>query len=44
VTIRTVPLARLRQALHPGTPEVDGATRSESLRRRMLAVRHRFRE
>jgi hypothetical protein len=44
VTIRTVPLDSLRQALHPDTPDVPESARSESLRRRMLAVRHRNRE
>ncbi len=32
VTIRTVPLNRLREALHPDTPEITALTRSESLR------------
>ena len=44
VTIRTVPLTRLRQALHPDTPQVSESSRSASLRRRMLAVRRRNRE
>ncbi len=44
ITIRIVPLDRLRQALHPDTPEISASTRSESLRRRMLGVRRRYRE
>ena len=44
VMIRIVPLNRLRETLHPDTPEITASTRSESLRRRMLGVRHRYRE
>ena len=43
-TMRTVPLAELRRHLPAGTPEVTVQQRSESLRRRMLAVRRRYRE
>jgi len=42
--IRIVPLERLRRELHPDTPSVGAAERSELLRRRMLGVRHRYRE
>lgn len=43
-TLRVVKLAELRKALHPQTPTVTPAQRSESLRRRMLSVRRRNRE
>jgi hypothetical protein len=42
--LRVVPLERLRRELHPETPTVTAAERSESLRRRMLGVRNRYRE
>lgn len=43
-SLRVVPLERLRRDLHPDTPAVTVSERSESLRRRMLGVRSRFRE
>ncbi len=43
-TLKVVKLADLRKHLHDSTPTVSAAARSESLRRRMLAVRRRFRE
>jgi len=43
-SLRIVPLEHLRRELHSATPRVTPAQRSESLRRRMLAVRRRYRE
>ena len=43
-TLRVVSLTNLRQALPASTPWIDGATRSEALRRRAFGVRRRFRE
>jgi hypothetical protein len=34
----------IRGAMHPATPVMSAAARSESLRRRMLGARRRFRE
>jgi hypothetical protein len=42
--LRIVPLERLRDELHPDTPTITTAERSESLHRRMLGVRNRYRE
>jgi len=44
VTLRTVSADAIRGALHPATPVMSAAARSESLRRRMLGARRRFRE
>lgn len=42
-TLRTVPLARLRDELPPGTPRIEPAARAEALARRRRAVWRRFR-
>jgi hypothetical protein len=42
--LRIVPLKSLRAELHPDTPTLTSAERSESLHRRMLGVRHRYPE
>jgi hypothetical protein len=44
VALEKVKLADLRSHLHPSTPVVTAAVRSESLRARMLATARRFRE
>jgi len=44
VTLRVVRFDAVRTALHPATPAVSPAARSESLRGRMLSARRRFRE
>jgi len=41
--LRIVPLDRLRAELHPDTPSITAAARSDVLRRRMLGVRNRYR-
>jgi hypothetical protein len=43
LTLRVVPLARLREELPAGTPRVDAASRAASLARRRRAVLRRFR-
>ena len=43
-TLRTVPLAQLRQHLPATTPCITPQQRSEQLRRRMIGVARRFRE
>jgi hypothetical protein len=44
VTLRVVGAGALRRELHPGTPVIAPAVRSEFLRRRMQGARRRFRE
>jgi Protein of unknown function (DUF1214) len=44
VSLRKVRLDELREHLHPQTPVISAAQRSDSLRRRMLATARRFRE
>jgi hypothetical protein len=43
LTLRVVPLARLRDELPPDTPRIDAAARAASLARRRRAVLRRFR-
>lgn len=43
-SMRTVPLAEVRAHVHPATPTITPAQRTEQLRKRMLGVARRFRQ